>query len=327
MSTPALSVVIPTYNRRTRLARVLRSLADQTIDVPFEVVVVSDGSTDGTESSIEALDLPIDLRCFHQENRGPAAARNRGVQAARGELIVFVDDDVVAHPNLLADHWQAHGANSRLVTIGPMVDPDDHHMSVWVQWEQTMLAKQYADMADGKYPATARQFYTGNAAVRRCHLAEVGGFDESFRRAEDVELAYRLEGIGLDFEFRPDAIGYHYAERSYQSWRDIAYTYGRNDVVFARDRGQDWIYGFIAEQIGEHRRPLPTIIRISATRPVMARLASRLVGDTAVALGRTHFSRVPRYLLSAVYAIEYHRGVADELADPAAFRRLASAAR
>ena len=85
-----------------------------------------------------------------------------------------------------------------------------------------MLAKQYKAMTRGDCEATARQFYTGNASVLRRHLLAVGGFDSAFRRAEDVEMAYRLDGSWSHFAFEPAAIGLHYAARSFDSWRSPA---------------------------------------------------------------------------------------------------------
>ena len=96
---PRVSVVIPTYNRVRRLEWVLRALAEQTVDpLDFEVVVVSDGSTDGSESVVLGLTMPYKLTVVSQPNSGPAVARNTGVSRAAGELIVFLDDDVVPSP-------------------------------------------------------------------------------------------------------------------------------------------------------------------------------------------------------------------------------------
>ncbi|MEQ8440288.1 MAG: glycosyltransferase family 2 protein [Ilumatobacter fluminis] len=120
---PALSIVVPTYNRRRRLDRVLRSLAGQRTDIPFEVVVVSDGSTDDTDEYLSSASVPLPVRAIRQDNAGPAAARNRGIEAAAGDLIVFLDDDVVAGPELVARHAAEHDQDDRLVTIGPMNDP------------------------------------------------------------------------------------------------------------------------------------------------------------------------------------------------------------
>ncbi len=319
-SEPRISVVVPTYNRRDRLHRVLRSLAEQDIDEPFEVIVVSDGSTDGTDDYLRSADVPLAIVPIVQTNQGPAGARNAGVARAVGELVVFVDDDVVADTDLLRAHRDAHRRlGDRVVVIGPMLDPPDHDMSPWIAWEQAMLAKQYDDMLQGKYEATARQFYTGNASVLRAHLIEVGGFDAAFRRAEDIELAFRLADHGLTFRFEPSARGQHYAERSYEAWRSAAYLYGRNEVVFARDRGRSWIYGFRRHTFRQHHPAIRVLvkrcIRSDRTRERSVALLERLAMQARLA-------RVRRYALSGVYAVELHRGMADELGGREAFDRL-----
>lgn len=320
-SSPVLTVVMPTFNRRERLDQVLRSLAAQDLDEPFEVVVVSDGSTDGTNEYLRSSDPPLDIVGVVQDNQGPAGARNTGVERASADLVVFVDDDVVADPGLLRAHLDAHERHGPdAVVIGPMLDPDDHDMSPWIAWEQTMLAKQYEAMLRGDYDATARQFYTGNSSLRTRHLRDAGGFDPTFRRAEDIELAYRLSEKGLTFHFEPDAVGLHYAERPYESWRNTAYVYGRNDIVFARAPGREWLYGFVADVYWRHHPAIRLIVDRSVASPrwrtSLTRVFERLL--RLERLQRT--DRAARYLLSGVYAIEYHNGVADELGSAEAYR-------
>ena len=112
-SAPAMSVVIPTFNRLPRLKQVLGALAKQSLDNDlFEVVVVSDGSTDGTKEYLSGV-TSRHLVHAHQDNAGPGAARNRGVQLARGRLILFIDDDIVATPTLVERHLAAHGEIGR----------------------------------------------------------------------------------------------------------------------------------------------------------------------------------------------------------------------
>lgn len=308
---PRISVVVPTYNRRDRLHRVLLSLAEQDIDEPFEVVVVSDGSTDGTNQYLQSDEVPLPVNACLQENQGPAGARNTGVERAGGVLVVFVDDDVVAEPGLLRVHRDAHRRiGDRAVVIGPMLNPVDHPMSPWIEWEQAMLAKQYADMRAGRYAATARQFYTGNASVRREHLLAVGGFNTAFRRAEDIELAYRLDDHGLTFHFEPGARGRHYAERSYDAWKATAYAYGRNEMVFARDLGRDWIFRFTQESFDRlhvlTRGLVACCVRSAGWRRLSMGVLERVARSDRL-------GRVRRYALSGVYAVEFHQGVIDEL--------------
>lgn len=320
---PDVSVVIPTFNRRDRLHRVLRSLARQDTDRRFEVLVASDGSSDGTDEYLRSSEVPLDVVALSQTNQGPAAARNLGVEHATGELVVFVDDDVVAEPGLLRAHLAAHARRGdRTVVIGPMLNPPDHAMSPWIAWEQEMLAKQYRAMDRGDYTATARQFYTGNASLRLEHLRSVGGFDTAFRRAEDVELAFRLDDLGLEFHYEREAVGLHYAERSYEAWLRTAYDYGRNDIVFARDLGRDWIFGFIRDSfrwrhpIG--RQLINRCVRSDSLRTRIVDTLERRIGGAGDGPG----GRTQRYALSAIYGIEYHRGVADELGSLEAFSHL-----
>jgi GT2 family glycosyltransferase len=312
-----MSVVVPTYNRVRRLSNVLEALAGQKLDAGFEIVVVSDGSTDDTDRYLHGGEVPPQVRAFSQSNQGPSAARNLGVQHARGELIAFVDDDVVAEPGLLQAHLDAHRRlGDRTVVIGPMLSPNDHQMSPWVEWEQNMLSKQYAAMTEGRYTATARQLYTGNASIRAEHFRRAGGFDPSFRRAEDVELAFRLSDLGLDFHFEPSAVGLHYAERPYAAWRRTANEYGHNDIVFARDLGREWLYGFISRTFREQHRALQRLIigcAHSARRRAVAIRALELLVRPSQPFARMRWRQLTRSALSGIYAVEYYGGVADEL--------------
>lgn len=313
-STPTVSVVIPTFDRRERLHRVLAALADQTFDRGLEVVVISDGSTDGTNEYLASGKTPLPVVSVEQANQGPAAARNRGVALATGDLVVFVDDDVVPARGLIDAHVAAHERlGPCFVVIGPMLDPPDHRMSPWVRWEQAMLAKQYTAIARGDFEPTARQFYTGNASLRRRHVLDVGGFDASFRRAEDVELAYRLADHGLRFAFEPEAAGYHYAERSFESWRSAASTYGRNDVVFARDVGRREIRDWLAEEYRGRHVVVRTLTRLCVPRSRTAAVVERGLLGLASLGDIVHSERITRQALSGIYNVAYYSGVADEL--------------
>src|SRR5215467_1543935 len=105
----SISVVVPTYNRVARLRHVIAALEQQQYPAnAYEVIVVSDGSSDSTHAYLQALRSTMRLRWFSQSNRGPAAARNAGVDRATGELIVFIDDDVVPEAGLLAEHARVH---------------------------------------------------------------------------------------------------------------------------------------------------------------------------------------------------------------------------
>ena len=110
MDPPFVSVVIPTFNREADLGRCLEGWErQQPADLPFEVVVVDDGSSDGTAARLRGWGgRRFSLRSAHQANAGPAAARNRALELAAGELVLFTGDDIEPTPTLLAEHCQGH---------------------------------------------------------------------------------------------------------------------------------------------------------------------------------------------------------------------------
>lgn len=320
----SVSVVIPTYNRWSRLESALGALAAQTVPREHvEIIVVSDGSTDGTDERLEDGRAPVPVTLVKQQNQGPAAARNAGVEAADGDIVVFIDDDVVADPECLASHLRAHRSSGPgTVVIGPLLTPEDFSMEPWVRWEQAMLYKQYDAMARGDWAATARQFYTGNASLERsCFLAS-GGFDSSFRRAEDVELAYRLEDSGMRFVFAFEARAFHYASRSFDSWLDNASAYGTNDVVFWRDRGQEWLVPAIRAEY-ELRHPLTRgFTRAGLAVPAIGRAAIWLASRFTPRDDRAVMERLGRRLLSSVYNLSYYQALVEELGGFTTFRSI-----
>ena len=315
-----VSVVVPTFNRVDRLRRVVDALATQITDSSFEIVVVSDGSTDGTADYLRTLGDVV--RWIDQDNAGPSAARNKGVELANGELIVFIDDDVVAGPGLIEAHLRAHRAlGDGVVVIGPMLNPVDHRMSPWVDWEQSMLAEQYDAIVSGRIKTTARQFYTGNASVERAHIVAAGGFDESLRRAEDVDLAIRLQDAGIAFSFEPTAESFHYAERSFTSWHRIAYDYGRTNVEFARRIDDERVTRRVKRQFTEYPLPAQRFALIVLDRPWIQALVAKSLRVVAIGAHSVRLHALSRRALSAIYMAQYFQGVADELGGSDELRR------
>jgi len=195
-----LSVVVPTYNRSEVLRVCLASLARQTLSSDqFEVLVVDDGSTDDTESVVRSFQGALLVRYLRQpHNRGRAAARNRGIREATGDVVVFVDSDVFPVPGFLAAHRSVHLASPRAVGRGPL------------------LLTNHLDDPFGKPPLlpdpSPAFLDTANASVRREHLLAAGGFDEEFRHYgwEDADLGLRLRRMGLRRVYDRRALAYHY---------------------------------------------------------------------------------------------------------------------
>lgn len=195
------SVVFATHDRADRLAALLATLRDQTAD-GFEVVVVDDGSADGTpevlarEQALGALDLRV-IR--HETPEGPARARNAGWRAARGALVAFTDDDCVAAPGWVAAGLEAwSGAEGRFVQGRTLPIPEEAHRIG--PFTRTLRIE-----SKGPWYQTCNVFYP------RAMLQRVGGFDETFVRpaAEDADLAWRCMESGAEPVFAPDALAFH----------------------------------------------------------------------------------------------------------------------
>ncbi len=190
-----LSVVTPTRDKRALLERTLAALRAQALPpgAEGEIVVVDDGSTDDTAAwlATQAGAAGPPLRVVSPPaNVGRARARNLGAAAARGRWLLFLDDDIVAPPGLLAAHLdllQRHpgdGVIGYAVTAPELVDAP--HL-------RYLDTRGVARLSAG--PAPARYFVTQNASVPREAFQAVGGFDEAFRAYgfEDMEVAFRLE--------------------------------------------------------------------------------------------------------------------------------------
>jgi GT2 family glycosyltransferase len=308
---PFISVVVPTYNRRASLQRLLEALDRQSYPMTsFEVIVVDDGSSDGTPELARGKSSAYQLTVLEQQHAGPAAARNRGVAAASGGLIVFLDDDVEPLADLLWQHVATHEVHPNAVVIGPMSPPRDWSRPIWVRWEEEQLLSQYDAMIAGLWSCTARQFYTGNASLARERFTQAGGFDVSFKRAEDVELAYRLHDLGATLVFNPRAEVLHYAFRSFEAWRRTPYQYGRYDVVMHRSGRQTLIWALREFQ---SRNVLNrALVKLLAGRRRMVGAAVGVLSAAVQVASQLGAYRQAQQGLSAMFGLLYWQGICDE---------------
>jgi GT2 family glycosyltransferase len=311
---PAVSVVVATYNRCERLNGLLCALAKQTFPLhQFEVVVVDDGSTDRTQALLRTINVPYALRSFAQANRGPAAARNRGVEEARGDLVIFLDDDVIPVPAVIQAHVDTHGETTNRVVTGPMSPPPrEWPQPIWDRWDAAQLAKQYRAMQSGVFPCSQRQFFTANASVRRQLFRDVGGFDPTFTRAEDMELAWRLSGGGARFMFQPRADVLHYSARRFSSWRRNAYLYGRYDVVMSRDKAIP-VFPLACQEFHTRHPANRWLTRLCVGRRLLSQaVVLGLAGAVQVA-SSVGAERIASLALSSIFNVQYWQGASDEL--------------
>lgn len=227
---PSIEVIVATYNRRRQLERCLAALQEH-LQGDAQITVVDDCSDPPVGAWLDAGRLSLPLRLERTAcNRGPAHARNLAARATNADLLAFVDDDVVVGEGWLQGHLDAlDRAGPHGVSIGPLLPPRGWDATPWTRWEARTLEVEYDRMRRGAYRPSWRQFFTGNSVVQRDDFLAAGGFNESFTRAEDIELGYRLARLGCSFAFAPEAVGWHFAERSLTSWRAIPRQYARFD--------------------------------------------------------------------------------------------------
>ncbi len=204
------SVVIPTYNRKPILEKCLRALerqrlGKQSLIAGYEIVLVDDGSTDGTLEWLaeNSADFPH-VRSFSQDHQGPAAARNLGVEQAKGDTIIFIDSDLVVTENFLQAHADAlvQGqdklGSDRVFTYGWVINTCNFNNPTSEPYKITDFSAAY--------------FATGNVAISKHWLEKAGLFDTRFQLYgwEDLELGVRLKQLGLKLIKCPAAVGYHW---------------------------------------------------------------------------------------------------------------------
>lgn len=231
-----ISVVIPTYNRLDTLRYVIPSLLAQ--DVPadeFEIIVADSLSTDGTAEFLAqtAASAPH-VRHLPGPYTGRASARNAGIAAATGPLVLFTDADIIASPNLLARHLDRHarpGGPRAVVGLEVQVNSYDDY-----------LRKSARPSArDELHPRSRKTldwlyFLTGNASAPRAELDRVGRFDEDFTGYghEDLELGYRLKHAGVALEYEPLAVNYHWHPVPFDQQQGRMELAGKSTVRFYR---------------------------------------------------------------------------------------------
>jgi GT2 family glycosyltransferase len=240
-----LSVIVPTHNRRELLERKLKALESQS---PFEVIVVADGCTDDTVTFLKKYQPSYSLQLLETPGRGVSHARNFGAKAAKGDILLFSDDDVIPGVGWLEAHAKAHAVTNS-VGVGKLV-----------------LLKELS--GTGAAELLGPQIYwwnvTGNSSsIPKDLFFQVGGYDETFRDygGEDPDLGYRLKKAGAKLVFVT-------AEAVHEAWShqgkatEKAYKAGQAHVrVWRKHKSAEiaWALGVHPVMLGIKRFILPAL--------------------------------------------------------------------
>jgi glycosyltransferase involved in cell wall biosynthesis len=248
---PRFSIVIPTYKSGKVLMDCLQSLCEQKIDTQcLEVIVVNDGGNERIPDDIDLFRSQLLLKYFYQEHRGPAAARNLGIEKARAEIILFLDDDSLTTSNWLRSTIKAWDDFPEYDGIGGRTKsrPDDR-----------MICKVNADIYNWyvelySYDTHCTFLSTHNAGYKKETLKKVGKFDEFFKGAsgEDRELNIKIFRTGGKLRLDKNIRVFHDRDLSFNAFTRKYYNFGRAayeltsrypdlDHISARDLGNFYL--------------------------------------------------------------------------------------
>lgn len=275
MSEPSFSIIVPTYQRRDLVCAAVRALS--AIDYPgqAELIVVVDGSTDGTPTALDKVECRLPLRVIVQDNMGLAAARNRGAAEATGDILLFLDDDMICQPDILRQHARSHAEGADAVLGHIPLDPGSPKTFLATavgRWAE----KRARDLTAGA-DLTLFDLVCGHMSVRKSVFQALGGFDSNFTAGgsygnEDIDFGLRLRN---DYKvvFNPDAVAAQRyvvsADQNIRQWREA----GKAGVRFARKHPMQARELFALH--GGEKPITRLIVRPLASSSVLARAASR----------------------------------------------------
>lgn len=237
---PELSVVVATYCRAETLRETLRCLAEQTLDPGrYEVIVIDDGSPDNTAQVVSAFQAasPFELLYLRHENRGPGYTQNRGIEAARADIVLLMADDIFMQPQALAAHLRQHREQPEesAVVLGRTMQSPLLTETVFLRTWDPFRFRALAGMKELPW----YYFWACNISLKRGFIVANGMFRGHKGRAgaaahEDVELGYRLHRRGMRLYYAEDALGHHCHVETLEGAMKRSWERGMNFDEFRR---------------------------------------------------------------------------------------------
>lgn len=312
---PGVSVALASYDRRESLKLTLEALARQApTGSPWDVVLILDGSTDGSAEMARGLGVPYPLTVVEQPNSGLARARNEGARRATHPIVAFLDDDIRPEPWWIAAHARAHRDAPRpQLALGyypPAITAGDLNALIIRAWWEDHFRR----LADPGHRFSFTDICDGNSSLRTEDFWAVGGFDEQFSgRRQDWEYGLRVLAHGLPVQYHADARADHYFDTSAATTLRNARREARDDVQICLAHpsaraglpfaalNRTWVQALLGEGERAH-------VKRAIARPAVT---TRLLRALEYAGLRGRYAR----LLALSRLMHYAWGLADALGD------------
>jgi glycosyltransferase involved in cell wall biosynthesis len=311
---PTTSVVVPTFNGARLLGRILRPLLDD--PAASEVIVVVDGSRDGSFELVERLarDEPR-LRGMLIENRGDMGAREEGARAATGEIVLFIDDDVLANPRLVSGHARRHAERAADIVVGympvtpsPLRRSDDFALRLYASEYEGRCQIYERDSA-----SAVRELWGGNFSMRRADCLTIGmanpGFTEHYHA--DRDFGIRCLEAGLTGTFDRSLAATHLHERTLEAFIRDARSQGAARVLLPRFHSDTVAPPTPSEFARGLPRSLAMLVRFTR-RPRAYSVVSRSLADAVRGAGRMRLWTGQRAIARVLRRVEQQHGAIAE---------------
>lgn len=217
---PEVSVIIPTYNGRHKIGKILKSLKEQSFK-DFDTIVIIDGSTDDTDAYLKSKDWGrIQLKIENQDNQGRAKVRNNGAEHASGEFLIFLDDDMLPGSKCIEAHVNLLRKEEKSLSAGRAIEHVSDSSTGFQKFRLELAGKWENNLLSASMPLDDKNLFlaAANFGIRRQDFKKLRGFDEELKDAEDLEFARRAFWEGFKIFYNKDAIATHNDEMTCKNY-------------------------------------------------------------------------------------------------------------
>lgn len=236
MTLPLVSIIVPSYNGKDKVIRLLNSLEQQTYQ-SFEVIVVLDGSTDGSAAAITRIAWKLfPLKIIEQKNSGRASARNTGAANATTDLLLFFDDDMVPAISCVQEFLLFNAGHKNIIALGQIIEPasaQDPEIKKYKDYLNTSWNKNLNTYRNAIIPNSMVVLSAANFSIPVALFNKLKGFDESLKDIEDYDFALRARAEKIETFYLDTAIAIHQDQFTFRKYAERSKAYLKNRILAA----------------------------------------------------------------------------------------------